>query len=296
MGPYSHLRYARHLWPRLAAKAGLKNSQEAAANYFLGSIAMDSGYYPGGLADLADTAHLAKPWQFCGLMIKQARSAPELAFALGWLGHAWLDLRSHGELVNPLAGGAYPKGMLRHKQIEWGIDCWQLRQKDAAWLWKIELAPAAGLKLWQRSLKKAFGADLPLKVFARCIRSQWEVVSELRTVWRYTGLTAHPKPGVPEIIGDSLGPVLLYLYVSYLESWEGDLDRLAVLTPRKPKPADLAKWRDFLLKGPNELSAVLQGRIRPSRNLDVTPDCTPAPCPGAVKALRGLGAKGGVLM
>ncbi len=226
-----------------------------------GSLAPDAGYYPGAGRELAELAHEGDPVAFGSRLLALAGDEAERAFARGWLSHVWLDRRGHAELVEPLAGDqGSPGGLLAHKRIEWGLDLWVLSQPGGTALAALPRPGRAGLDLWRRGLAEVHGRPASKELLHAALLAEYGSMALVLRVWRLTGLWASRSPveRAGAWLGGRLRPRLAAWYAG-----RGDLDRLAVLTPRPPEPGELALWGDFLASGPAEL-ARLTGESRPA--------------------------------
>jgi len=292
LGPFSHFTLAQDLWSHLGPVLSPSPAErERLFQVFLaGSIALDTGYYPGAEVNLASSVHLIKPWQVCRALLALAATPAERAFALGWLSHALLDRRGHQELVNPLAGGAFSQQGYAHKQAEWGLDCWLLARPQGDWLWRARPDYGPGLGLWARALAQVYGARVPRTLLVQAMEAELKEVRRLPYVFWLSGRLQRPGGWAGNALGWLLGRTARPAYVAWLQ-WRGrDLDARAVLTARWPRPEDAAKLAQVLRQARQDTLALLTlpPSAWPSGNLDADPACQDLACPDARAAAAWL--------
>jgi hypothetical protein len=289
VGPYSHLRFARELWPQAAPVMGLDPQRsDLLPALFAGALAPDSPYYPGAEDRLATLVHVVKPWDFCRALLQMAQTPQDKAFALGWVSHALLDVLTHGQLVNRLAKGVYNHDRLLHKRIEWGLECRLLVQPENAWLWNPPVDVRAGLALWARALQKVYGGMVPESMLLQAQEAQMKEVRRLPYVWWWSGRLERQGHGLVNALGWAIGGTLRPAYVAWLTWRDQDLDVRAVLNPRR---ADAQDTRDLLALMQQEkahLLKVLAGGAWPTIGLDADPSCHDEACPDGRRALEWL--------
>jgi hypothetical protein len=83
--------------------------QEAHAYAYGGALVQDLGYYPFGKKFFSDLTHYVRSGDFVVALLRGARNANELAFAVGALSHFVGDSYGHSEAVNPSTGIMFPK-------------------------------------------------------------------------------------------------------------------------------------------------------------------------------------------
>jgi len=295
LGPFSHLVAAKKAWPAVAEANGL-NLDSAQAGlvgaYYAGALAPDAGYYTDTYGPLADLAHLIKPWQFIAALWQEAATPQEKAFALGWLSHALVDVEGHANLVNPAMGGGYSLNPLRHKQIEWGLDCLLLMQDEHAWLWTVAIDKTAGLGLWQRAMLKAYAKAVDGKILQDAMAAEVKEIGRLPYVWWLSGRLTRPGRFWGNALGRLAGVSLRPLYVQYLTWRDAEMDIRAVLTPAQPGDRDIKAWERVLKDLPGSMASFAWqgGPPRPSLNAD--PACPPETCLAGQKALAWLAGQG----
>ncbi len=290
LGPFSHFTFGERLWPVLGPRLSPDPAKrhELWPHFLAGSIALDAGYYPGAEPRLSNTIHLIKPWELTRAMLAQARTPQERAFALGWLSHALLDLRSHRDLVNVFTQGPFSEHKLEHKQFEWGLDAWLLAQPDGAWLWSAPLAWVPDLALWQRAMAQVHGREVPLAVLEQAMRSHYKEVKRLPYVFWLSGQIDRPGHWAGNLLGWYLGYNARPLYVAWLDWRGGSMDVQAVLSVHAPSPQDLAGLREMMALSGQDLDRVLAGGPWPRGSLDADDNCTAGQCLDAIKARRWL--------
>lgn len=297
VGPYSHLRFAKELWPQAAPLVGLDPQQTGLLPaLYAGALATDAPYYPGAESRLATLVHVVKPWEFCRALIDLADTPQDKAFALGWISHALLDEHTHSQLVNRLAGGVYNNDRLLHKQIEWGLECWLLVQPENAWLWSPPVDVHAGLGLWARAMQKVYGSTVPESMLLQAQEAQMKEVARLPYVWWWSGRLEREGHGVVNALGWAIGGTLRPAYVAYLTWRDQDLNVRAVLSPRKPHAQDTSDLLSLMQKEQVRLQAVLVAGDWPTGGLDADPSCVDDACQDgreALEWLRSPGPKGG---
>lgn len=293
VGPYSHLRFARQIWPQAAASLGLDPQRiDLLPALYAGALAPDAPYYPGAESRLATLVHVVRPWQFCQALLDLAQTPQDKAFALGWVSHALLDVRTHGELVNRLAKGAYNNNRLLHKQIEWGLECWLLQQAESAWLWDPPVDVQAGLGLWGRALQKVYCAKVPESMLLQAQEAQMKEVARLPYVWWWSGRLERQGHGVVNTLGWLIGETLRPAYVAWLAWRDKDMDVRAVLSPRRPDPQDTSDLLSLMRVEESHLLQVLTGAPWPTVSLDVDASCVDEECQDGREALEWLRSYG----
>ena len=74
-----------------------------------GAAIQDLGYYPFGNAFFSDLTHYVRSGDFVDSLLRNARTANELAFAVGALSHYVGDTIGHSEATNPSVAEEFPK-------------------------------------------------------------------------------------------------------------------------------------------------------------------------------------------
>ncbi len=286
LGPFSHLVLAR----QIAEPAWLGQPKLLAALQ-AGALAPDAGYYPGAQESLAEAAHLVHPWTVVTALLDLAATEEERAFARGYLSHALLDRLGHESLINRLSGRPFSADPLRHKRVEWGLDCWLLSQPHNQWLWEVAADSPAGLDLWGRALRRAYGVTVPRQVLEQAMAAELYEVHRLPRVFWLSGQTARPDAWAGNALGWLLGHSLRPAAVSYMTWRGGYMNERAVLSARQPQPDDLDSLMDLLSQVAQRTRQAGQGGGLPTGNLDADAACQGEACPAAQEArawLRGL--------
>jgi hypothetical protein len=285
LGPFSHLKYARVIWPDVARQTGLDALDENLWRVFqAGALAPDAGYYLEQQNGLAQVAHQLAPWRFCRLLLKHAHTDSDRAFALGWLSHCLLDLKGHSQIVNPVVGGGYSKNNLLHKQVEWGLDCYLLAKPENQWLWEVKPDPLAGLDPWANTVLHVHGKKPPLNLLKQAFLAEFYEVGRLPYVFWMSGSLRLEDRSLLNCLGFVLGNTLRPGYAAWLTWRDGDQNVLAVLTPRPPSEDSLKEWEKILNQGPRDILALLKGQPWPMGNLDMDKRCAKGDCPEALEA------------
>ena len=90
-------------------RARASDLKKARAHAYGGSIVQDMGYYPFGSHFFTDLVHYVRSGDFVGVMLRNARSLDEYAFALGALAHYAADTNGHPIGINRSVPILYPK-------------------------------------------------------------------------------------------------------------------------------------------------------------------------------------------
>ena len=149
--------------------------QEAHAYAYGGSAIQDFGYYPFGNAFFSNLTHYVRSGDFVISLLRDAKTADELAFAIGSLSHYIGDTIGHSSAVNLSVPVEFPKLKQRygdsinyaenphaHVQTEFAFDINQLSKGRFA---PSEYTKFVGLEVPRDLLRKAFfetyGLNLP---------------------------------------------------------------------------------------------------------------------------------------
>ena len=97
------------LLARRFPRATPEDLQAARAYAYGGSVIQDLGYYPFGSRFFSNLLHYVRSGDFIEALVRNARDANELAFALGALSHYAADAVGHPEAVNPSVPLLFPK-------------------------------------------------------------------------------------------------------------------------------------------------------------------------------------------
>lgn len=119
--------------------------REAHAHAYGGAIIQDMGYYPFGSKAFTDLTHYVRSGDFVVNLIREARSLPEYAFALGAMAHYYADNYGHSMATNKAVPLVYPEmkaafgeevtyeeDPLTHIKMEFGFDVLQVARGNYA--------------------------------------------------------------------------------------------------------------------------------------------------------------------
>ncbi|MFH1033623.1 MAG: zinc dependent phospholipase C family protein [Pseudomonadota bacterium] len=287
MGPFSHLVLARQL-----ADPAWAGQPSVMAALYAGALAPDAGYYPGAPEGLAEAAHLVRPWAVVSALLDLAATDQERAFARGYLSHALLDRLGHESLINRLSGRAFSADPLTHKRVEWGLDCWLLSRPHNAWLWEVRADSAAGLDLWGRALRQAYGVLVPPEVMGQAMAAEMAEIRRLPRVFWLSGQAPRPEAWAGNALGWLLGHSLRPVAVGYMAWRGGYMNERAVLSARQPTDQDISALNELLNQVAQRAGLVGRdgrGGELPTGNLDADPACQAQACTAAQAWLQGLG-------
>jgi hypothetical protein len=261
------------------------------AALYAGALAPDAGYYPGAQEGLAQTAHLVNPWQVVAALVDLAASNEERAFARGYLSHALLDYLGHGSLINRLSGRAFSADPLTHKRVEWGLDCRLLSQPQHQWLWEVTADSPAGLDLWGRALRRAYGVIVPPGVISQAVAAELAEIHRLPRIFWLSGQAKRPQAWAGNTLGWLADYSLRPAAVGFM-SWRGGyMNERAVLSARQAQPEDIEALAELLAQVAQLTRQAGQGGGLPTGNLDADPACGLEACAEAKQGqawLQGL--------
>lgn len=114
---------------------------QARAYAYGGAVIQDLGYFPFGSALFTNLVHYVRSGDFVSALVRNARNADELAFAVGALAHYASDNAGHPHAVNRVVPLMYPKVRARygdevlfaeskaqHVMVEFAFDVSQVAQ------------------------------------------------------------------------------------------------------------------------------------------------------------------------
>ena len=140
--------------------------RKAHAYAYGGCIVQDFGYYPFANAFFSDLTHYVRSGDFVQKLFKHARTANELAFAIGALSHYVGDSIGHSQATNPSVASTFEKlrgkygssvnyaqGKHQHVQVEWAFDASQAAKLRLA---PVDYVRAVGLEVPREQLAAAF--------------------------------------------------------------------------------------------------------------------------------------------
>ncbi len=289
VGPFSHLNFARSLWPQAAQKLGLADKAEALLPVlYAGAMAPNAGYYLAGGDPLAEAVHIIKPVVLAETMMALAASDEEKAFALGWLAAINLDRLMYPSILNALAAGPYTMKPLEHLKIQWGMECRLLESPGAEWLWTAAPRLGAGLDLWSKAMAQVYQAKVPRKFLARAQAAQVEEVKRLPEFFWLTGQLQRPDGFWGNLLGRSVRNSLRPAMLAWLR-WSGGSPRLATLLEADSSlTLGREMTRQLISLGRAQVLAVLDGAKLPRGNLYADPACNNGGCPPARRAAQWL--------
>src|SRR5208283_5139408 len=82
--------------------------REARAYAYGGCVIQDLGYYPMGKPLFSDLLHYVRTGDFIRALFRDAKSADDIAFAIGALSHYLGDTIGHAESINLAVGQEFP--------------------------------------------------------------------------------------------------------------------------------------------------------------------------------------------
>ncbi|MBI5522672.1 MAG: zinc dependent phospholipase C family protein [Desulfarculus sp.] len=285
LGPFTHLVLARQL-----AEPAWANQPAVMAALYAGALAPDAGYYPGAQEELAQAAHLVRPWDMAHALLELAATDEERAFARGYLSHALLDRLGHESLINRLSGRPFSQDPLNHKRVEWGLDCWLLGQPQYQWLWEMGADSPAGLDLWARAWQRAHGVRVPPALLAQAMAAELAEVHRLPRVFWLSGQAKRPGGWAGNGLGWLMDYSLRPAAVGFMAWRGGYMNERAVLSARPAQAQDVADLDALLDQVARQTREAGQGAPLPGGNLDADPACHEQACPEARQALRWLEA------
>lgn len=283
LGPFTHLVLARQL-----AEPVWADQPAVMAALYAGALAPDAGYYPGAQEELAQAAHLVKPWDMARALMDLAATDEERAFARGYLSHALLDRLGHESLINRLSGRPFSQDPLNHKRVEWGLDCWLISQPRHQWLWEVAADSPAGLDLWARAWQRTHGVKVPRELLHQAMAAELNEVRRLPRVFWLSGQAKRPGGWAGNGLGWLMDYSLRPAAVGFMAWRGGYMNERAVLSARPAQARDIADLEALLGQVARRTREAGQGALLPDGNLDADPACHEQACPEARQALRWL--------
>ena len=140
---------------------------ERARSYaYAGCVIQDIGYYPFGEAFFSDLTHYVRSGDFVVFLFREAKTADELAFAVGALSHYIGDSIGHADATNRAVPVEFPKlqakygpvvtyseGEHAHVQTEFAFDINEIAQHRLA---PVHYLRHVGLNVPEQQLARAF--------------------------------------------------------------------------------------------------------------------------------------------
>ena len=155
--------------------------EEAHAYAYGGCAIQDIGYYPFGNPFFSDLTHYVRSGDFIRSLLRNAKTADELAFAVGALTHYVGDSQGHSIAVNPSVADVFPKLKQRygssvtydenphaHVRVEFGFDINEIakhRFAPSAYLAHVGLMVSTDLL--ERAFFETYGLKLTTLLTAR---------------------------------------------------------------------------------------------------------------------------------
>jgi hypothetical protein len=154
--------------------AGEEELRKAHAYAYGGAIIQDMGYFPFGSKFFTDLTHYVRTGDFVANMIRESRSLPEYAFALGALSHYYSDNVGHAMATNKAVPLVYPglkaefgnevtyeEDPLSHIKIEFGFDVLQVaRGNYASESYHRFIGFEVSKEVLERAFAKTYGLEL----------------------------------------------------------------------------------------------------------------------------------------
>jgi uncharacterized protein (DUF433 family) len=148
--------------------------REARAYAYGGCVIQDLGYYPFGKPFFSDLLHYVRSGDFIHALFRNARSADDVAFAIGALSHYFGDTIGHADAVNPSVGKEFPElaarygpnvnyaeGPHQHVRVEFAFDIDDIaRHRLAPERYLNHIGFAVPMRLLARAFYDTYGLDL----------------------------------------------------------------------------------------------------------------------------------------
>jgi hypothetical protein len=246
---------------------------EAHAYAYGGCAIQDLGYYPFGNPFFSDLTHYVRSGDFVRNLLRDARTADELAFAIGALSHYVADTIGHSEAVNPSVAIEFPKleqkygpvvtyadGKHAHIRTEFAFDINEISKR--------RFAPSSYLKhvgleipvlLLRQAFFETYGLDSQRVLGRRrpVLRGYRFAVRSFLPRIAYAEVVLHKNSFPPDTPGESLDTLQADLAQSAFENgWDQYRKKpgigtysLAGLIFILPKVGTLS---DLAIRGPNQ--------------------------------------------
>jgi hypothetical protein len=211
--------------------------KEAHAYAYGGCAIQDLGYYPFGNPFFSDLTHYVRSGDFVLNLIRDARTADELAFAIGALSHYIGDTIGHSQAVNPSVAIEFPKLEKKYgPSVNYAEDEHAHVRTEFAFdieaISKSRFAPAAYLR--------SIGLEVPIPLLRRAFFETYgldlrEIIGERRPVLRgyrfavrsflpriaYAEVVLHKNRFPPDVPGESFDLLKTQLAQSSTENgWD----------------------------------------------------------------------------
>jgi hypothetical protein len=172
--------------------AGEEELKKAHAHAYGGSIIQDMGYYPFGSKFFTDLTHYVRTGDFVTNMIRESRSLPEYAFALGALSHYYSDNVGHAVATNKAVPLVYPElkaafgpevtyeqDPIAHIKMEFGFDVLQVARGNYA---PESYHDFIGFEVSREVLERAFAQTYGLELKDQFVSLDLAIGTYRRTV------------------------------------------------------------------------------------------------------------------
>jgi zinc dependent phospholipase C len=147
---------------------------EARSYAYGGSIIQDLGYYPFGSFFFTNLLHYVRSGDFVQVILREAQSEDEYAFALGAMAHFFADTLGHPLAVNPSVAIRYPKlrkkygkvvtfeeGKKQHLLVEFSFDVMEVASKAyAPQAYHDFIGFDVATPLLERAFKDTYGLEM----------------------------------------------------------------------------------------------------------------------------------------
>jgi Zinc dependent phospholipase C len=173
-------------------QAGEEELRKAHAHAYGGSIIQDMGYYPFGSKFFTDLTHYVRTGDFVASMIRESRTLPEYAFALGALSHYYSDNFGHSLATNKAVPLVYPElkaafgpevtyeeDPISHIKMEFGFDVLQVARGNYA---PESYHQFIGFEVSEEVLERAFAQTYGLELKDQFVSLELAIGTYRRTV------------------------------------------------------------------------------------------------------------------
>jgi hypothetical protein len=148
--------------------------REAHSYAYGGCIIQDMGYYPFGSRLFTNLLHYVRTGDFIQIMLRDAQTEDEYAFALGAVAHWYADTIGHSVAINPSVALRYPKlkkkygnvityeeGKKEHILVEFSFDVVQLAGKAyASQAYHDFIGFQVAKPLLERAFRETYGLEM----------------------------------------------------------------------------------------------------------------------------------------
>lgn len=213
-----------------------------------GTLAPDLGFFPRGPAAFSSRVHHERTGDFLRALQQEAAGDLERAFVAGWALHLCTDLAVHPLVDQTLAEDTKApmdhriRSELRHKRLEWGLDCELLERPELAFLWAVELSfprRPAEPGLLSAVGTRFYGQEAREVLVQRGARSVCRWISRLPWIFLWSGHARLPGRRAALALGRRARP-LVELFGGIASPFPRWVDAAAVARPVRP-PAPRAQ-------------------------------------------------------